>query len=77
MPAHYCPICGAGTDLPIEANPSYPDAKIHRCRKKVLVGIDAAMSSEQEPRTAPPDEAQRLREGFRMLMASEKSCEYP
>lgn len=60
--AHYCPICGRGTDLPIEATAG-PQ---HRCSPAFVARHDAALESERtELRT--PTLRQRLSYGFYLL----------
>ena len=63
---YYCPICGQGTDEPIVSNPQHPTSPIHRCRKKVADGIDAAGKSEEYP-PANRTISERLKDGFAML----------
>lgn len=68
--AHYCPICGAGTNDRIEALPEAPPGtavRQHRCRPATLRGIDAMLSSESAVREDRRTLGGRLRTGFAMM----------
>lgn len=67
--AHICPICGAGTDKPIEATVTYGNYSQHRCSKKRLRQIERENEEAEEDRAdeCEQTEEQRLCDGFSLL----------
>lgn len=67
----YCPICGEGTDQHTVSAPGLPSSQMHRCRAKVVRGIDAALATDADHRREPSFE-KRLADGFAMMQDDEQ-----
>lgn len=65
-----CPICGERTRDTLIAIRSRLGIKQHRCKDKVLIGLNATMSTEEREQAEPSFNI-RLNEGFRRMLENE------